>query len=90
MKQRFWRGLLAALAIGFAGKTFAVVGVLVVGALMAVLWRWPKPQIVTASVLAVTLFVVALLLSTSHYGRQMATGSFAQTALSANEHLRSV
>lgn len=80
MKQGFWRGMLAALAIGFAGKLFAVVGVLVVGMLMLALWRWPKPQIITASLLAATLFVVTLILPTPHYGGQQVASNAAQSA----------
>lgn len=74
MKQRFWRGLLAALAMGFAGKTFGVVGVLVVAVLMAALWRWPKPQVIAASILTVALFVVTLLVPTAHYNQMLAIG----------------
>lgn len=62
MKHRLWHGLCAALAVGLATKLFGIVGCVVVASAMAILWRWPKPQIITAGVLAVICFVGIVLL----------------------------
>lgn len=61
MRQRIWHGLIAALAIGLATKLFGLAGCGIVAAIMAVLWRWPKPQIFAAGVLAAGCFVGILL-----------------------------
>lgn len=62
MRHRFWHGLCAALAVGFATKLFGLIGGGGVAAVMAILWRWPKPQIITAGVMMFGCFVGIVLL----------------------------
>lgn len=76
MRRRFWGGLIAALAIGLATKLFGLVGCVVVAAIMAILWRWPKPQIITAGVLVVGCFVSILLVQ----DRRTTSGAAASVA----------
>lgn len=61
MKRDIGRVLIATLALGGATKLFGVVGCIVVTVLMAALWRWPKPQVITATVIAVLGFFMVIL-----------------------------
>lgn len=57
MRHRFWRWLIPLLAMSCAAKLFGMLGFILVGVLLLVLVRWPKAQTITASVLAIVLFI---------------------------------
>ena len=61
LKRGYWRGLLAAVAVGLATRAFGLLGALVIGSVMAAVWRWPKVQAISAGTLSMVLFVLLVL-----------------------------